>query len=244
MSTQRPAARTQGRTFDRALIGLEALAGLSVIAAIVGKTYGAASTLFFIIAGLAVAFTLFALIRVGTSWRDDTLDVVGRVRDVERETLEHEKMLLLHGIKELESDTAVGKVDARDYQYLRSTAEARAIEIIDKLRSDDARWLLEAERLVEKRLGKAGVRTNGSHGPALPSEPPQQIAPGVRLFFVRADGIEPADPACFDDREVEVRETDGRLSCIGCGAENDPSGRYCIQCGRPRRTQEREGQTA
>jgi hypothetical protein len=225
-----------GRGVDRALIAVEALAGVAVVAAIVGKAYGAAPTIFFALAGISLAFTVLVLVKMASAWSDETLDVVGRVRDVEREQLEHEKMLLLHGIKELEADAAVGKVDKRDYQYLRGTAESRAIEIIEKLKNDDARWMLEAERLVEKRLGRPSQKKNGS--------PPREIAKDVRLFFVRADGVEPADPLLFDDRDVEFGSKEGRITCTGCGSENEDSSLYCIGCGRPRAKAKREGATA
>jgi hypothetical protein len=214
-------AKTRAKTgVDRALLLIEVLAGIGVVAAIIGKTYGVAPTIFFVLVGFAASFTGWALVRSVTAWRDATLDLTHHVRDEERERLEHEKMILLQGIKELEADLGIGKVDQRDYTHLRRTAENRAIAIIEKLKDQDARWMQRAEALVAERLGKTvAVARSG--------------APVLKINWVAADSEaarkEPADVRVFDDRPVSL---DGQ--CGGCGAEALPAAKFCVQCGRPR----------
>ncbi|MEL7369904.1 MAG: hypothetical protein AAFN74_13380, partial [Myxococcota bacterium] len=137
---------------DRALIFVEVIVGLGVVAAIMGKTYGTAPTVIFLFCGLAATYTGYNMFRMLASLGDPTLEIQGRIADERRESMEYEKKLLLQGIKELEADYAVGKVDARDYQALRNTAEAKAVDIIAELKDDDAHWKKAAEALVEKRL--------------------------------------------------------------------------------------------
>ena len=151
---------------DRALVALEAVVGLAVVGAIVGKSYGAAPTLVFVFCGCAVAFSAFAIVRAGGALTDRTLDITGKVEDEAREALEHEKLLLLQGIKELEADYDIGKVAPEDYQHLRRTAEQRAKKIIDQLLKTDKRWLDEAQRLVEKRVGRTTALAAQAGGPA------------------------------------------------------------------------------
>ena len=147
-------ARGRGRRFDRALIVVEALVGAGVVMLVVGKSYGPASTVLFILAGLAVAMTAVFVARLFGALGDETLDIPGKTVDDERELLEHEKQLLLAGLKEFEADAATGKVDREDYEHLRKTAEARAIQIIRTLKEADAHWMARAEALVAERLGR------------------------------------------------------------------------------------------
>lgn len=215
-------AKTRAKSgVDRALLLVEVLAGLGVVAAIIGKTYGVAPTIFFILCSMAASFTGFMLVRSALAWNDATLDLTHQVRDEERDRLEHEKMLLLQGIKELESDLAIGKVDPRDYQHLRRTAENRAIAIIEKLKDQDSKWMARAQALIADRIGS---------GPA-----PQLAvaAAGPKISWVGVGSElalrEAADARVFDDRPVSL---DGQ--CSGCGAEAYPEARFCVACGRPR----------
>jgi hypothetical protein len=203
---------------NRILIALEALAGVGVVAAIVGKTYGPAPTVFFMLAALATAFAVYMMVKMGFAWNDESLDVEGKTRDTEREKLEMEKLLLLQGIKELEVDVASGKVDRRDYEYLRSTAEARAVDIIARLKDDDAHWKKEAERYFERKLGRAPIK--------MASDAPRPVAASV---------VEAADPKCFDDRSARFEAN----ACTACRQLNDADAHYCIGCGRPKEVEAR-----
>ena len=148
------AGHAQRRRPDRLIAIVEAAVGLGVVAIVVGRSYDAASTVMFVLCGLAAGMTGYFMVKMGHVLKDETLDVAGAVVDSETEALEEEKMLLLSGLKEFEADAAVGKVDADDYQHLKATAESRALHIIQSLKDRDAHFLQEAEALVSKRLGK------------------------------------------------------------------------------------------
>ncbi|MCK6549489.1 hypothetical protein L6R52_26860 [Myxococcota bacterium] len=231
------AVSTGGRRgADRALLIIEALAGIAVVAAIVGKAGGVAPTVFFVLTAVSVAYTGWVVIRAAAAWGDDTLDVVGKVRDSDREHLEQEKLILLQGIKELEADAAVGKVDARDYEYLRKTAEQRALTIIERIRDDDTKWMREAEALVRAKLGPA----RGVEGAALAASAAAAVAPApvvaaapVASAPVTIKGAV-ADARLFDDRAVVLSIVDGVAVCSACSAKSDADARFCTGCGRPR----------
>lgn len=223
---------TRGRFLDRSILLIEAVVGVAVVAAIIGKSYGFSSTLVFILCGLAAAFSGYVLVRMLSSLGDDTLEVTGRLEDEERAALEHEKYLLLQGIKELEADAAVGKVDAEDYQHLRETAERRALQIIHELNQSDQRWLEEAETYVARRLGRpvaAAKDAGGEPRPAEDSEAYKQQSLDERKRRKAFSGL-------FDDRPVEMTEKSAdRIQCGACETENELDARFCIGCGRPRK---------
>lgn len=218
MAQSAPSAKS---ALDRSLVAVEVLVAVAVVAAIVGKTYGAAPTAVFLVTGGAVAFTVFTVARMLGSLRDPTLDMVEKVEDEARAALEHEKLLLLQGIKELEADAAVGKVDPEDYKILRAKSEADALAIIQRIKAQDDKWLKAAEGLVERRLGAAAAAT--------PSAPTKKAAPAARpAAAVALDGL-------YDHRPVRFEPgASGVLVCAGCQTENTEDGRFCIGCGRPR----------
>ena len=225
MMTSAPShSRGPNRFGDRALVVIEVAVGLAVVAAVVGKAYGPAPTIVFLLSAVAMAFTLYVVVRMVTSLRDATLEVTGRTEDEERNALEHEKLLILQGIKELETDLATGKTDRADYAQLRRTAEARAIEIIQALRMSDERWRGRAERLVADRLGAEVLQGRSPGGP--------EIGP-TENATTRAQ--RPALPALFDLTPTAFHEREGRLICAHCNTDNDVDGRFCVGCGRPRR---------
>lgn len=250
MSTERTtASKTR---LDRAIVALEAIVGIGVVVAIVGKTYGMPATVSFVFVGISAAAAGYFLVRMTAALRDETLDVPGRVLDEDRERLEHEKLLLLQGIKEFEADAGVGKVDKADYDHLRKTAEARAVEIIRALKDSDARWLREAEVLVAERLGPEAARP-AVVAPAA-AAPAAAEAAGAAPVAASPGGVAVLEPVAavarpetrrimelaiaqvFDDRAVDFSLIgDGaELRCEGCSGTNDSDARYCIHCGRPR----------
>ncbi len=204
------------RALDRSLLLVEALVGVGVVVALVGKIYGPAPTLIFLLAGGALTFTGLAFTRGLAALRDRSLDAGERPRDERREALEEEKHLILQGIKELEADAAVGKVDPADYQHLRSTAERRALTIIGALKAIDDRRLAAAEALLAERLGQPAPRP-----PAVDAL--QASAPSRALAFA----------GLFDPRPVTLGLDGGAHACSGCAGKNDPDARFCIHCGRP-----------
>lgn len=219
------------RIGDRALIAVEALVGIAVVAAIVGKTYGAAPTLVFVLCGGAAAFTAYSMIRMFGSLSDRTLDVGGRIEDETRERLEHEKLLLLQGIKELEADYAIGKVAPEDYQHLRSSAERRALGIIEKLKASDAAWRVKAEQLVEKRVGRvAALEAKPDAG-----SPPVESTEAWKAEDRAARDERAAFSRLFDDRPSDLVVRGDEAICAACETKNDADARFCVGCGRPKK---------
>ena len=208
---------------------LEVAVGLAVVAAIMGKAYGPAPTIIFMLCGIAATYTGYNMFRMVGSLRDPTIDVQGRLQDERRDALEYEKRLLLQGIKELEVDYGVGKVDARDYASLRQTAESRALKIIAELRRDDVQWRERAADLIASKV--PGIIEKPVESPPSSEPSPGEPSPPPETD----DGPESAAPAgLFDDRPAVWRVEGDRMACTACGALNDHDGRFCQACGRPR----------
>lgn len=225
-------AARRGIGLDRALIAVEVIVGVAVVAVVVGKGYGAVATIAFVVCGAALAASAWFLVRMLTSLSDETLDVRGHMADSEREQLEHEKLLLLQGLKEFEADAATGKVDQADYAHLKRTAEARAVEIISALKASDAYWMERAGKMVEKRLGKPVAAPAAPKAAPVPAPTTAASAAATQLA---SSAWPAAAAACFDDTPVDFTAVEGELECSGCGGKNRLEARYCMHCGRPGR---------
>lgn len=209
----------------RIALFLEALVGLGVVAALLGRHYGPFPTLLFLFASVAVGFTGWMVARMFGSLGDPSLDVVGRVRNFEREKLEGEKALLLKGIKDLEIDFATRKMSEADYQRMRETAEARAVSIIRALRETDDRYRQAAERMVSEHLGVER-----------PESPTLDIRKGANQVAASLKtGTQPfAVAAIFAREPARLLPVDGGVRCEACETVSPAEARFCIGCGRPR----------
>lgn len=216
----------------RWILLLEGVIGFGVMVAIVSQTYGAFPSLTFGFTALSVAYTGWVVTRMLSSLADPTLEVGGRVRDYRRERLEGDKRLLLQGIKDLEIDYAVGKMEEAEYQNLLSSARSRAVEIIGRLQADDERWRAEAEKLLTGTAPASGgpAPSAASSEPARPA--PAPAAPQPRPPSVEADvRVFPREVAAFIPVAGE-----NLVTCEACGFENDADAHFCSGCGRARKT--------
>ncbi|MBX2813359.1 MAG: zinc ribbon domain-containing protein [Myxococcales bacterium] len=220
--------------YERALLIVEAIFGLGVVAVIIGTKYGAFPTINFIACALALAFTAWVFTRMVASVSDPTLQVTGRVRDYQRERLEDEKRLLLQGIKDLEADFATAKMNEAEYLRLRRSAETRAIAIIQELKATDEHWSHEAEKLVAVRTGRP-VPAKRKAAKSTKAEPtPAQAVTSSLSTKILSSTAPAADHRLFDDRQVVLKVSDDMLVCEACGYANDMDAYFCGGCGRPR----------
>jgi len=79
---------------------------------------------------------------------------------LEIERIDHERALAMQGLRELEFDHEMGKVDAADYQSLRASLENRALAAMTAL--DRARNL----PLQPRRIGSVAPLASSSRDPA------------------------------------------------------------------------------
>jgi hypothetical protein len=151
--------------------------------------------------GIVVALAAVALV----------LDPVlrpGRVRAAapaadEDDPLGHRKDLALAALKEIEFDRATGKLDDADYERMKATYTAEALEAIREV--EDAAAPVPQEPALAKRQVPAGVGASAEGGSADPAE------------------------ALIAAKRKAARS--GRKFCSECGAEMEGAGKFCVECG-------------
>lgn len=193
--------------------------GVVVVALLLAGRGGGVGFVVFFACGAAAVFTAWAVGRAVSSLRDPTLEGP-LTAEGNREALEHEKRLALLGLRELEADIAAGKVDPADADHLKRTAEQRALQLIHRLREDDATWRHRAEDLLQDEGLK--VEPERSQSPA-----PRPASPAAR------PSGPVADRRAFDERPAARVPVDGAHRCAGCEASVGAQDRYCGNCGRP-----------
>jgi len=122
----------------------------------------------------------------------------------ERERLEHQRALAVQGLRELEFDHEMGKLDEGDYAALKRTLEERALAAMAAL-----------ERLA------APAATNGA-APVSPN-PGGAAQPGS----FAGNGTAAVTPE-FDS---SIPHKDGVRFCPQCGGHLDRDARACSACG-------------
>jgi hypothetical protein len=120
---------------------------------------------------------------------------------------EHRKDLALAALKEIEFDREMGKLDDADYDHMKATYTAEALEAI---RAADA---AEAPVPLEPALAKRQV--------------PAGVAAGAGAVDATADD-DPAEALISAKRQAA---RSGRKFCSECGAELEGAGKFCVECG-------------
>ncbi|MGF1509421.1 MAG: hypothetical protein ACFB9M_07960 [Myxococcota bacterium] len=124
--------------------------GVAVAGAVIARLMGGPPAVFFLLCAAS------ALLVAATAWRAFTVhrDPTVTSREVmdERASLRYERDLALQAIKEIEADAAAGKIDQKDVEQLRASAEERALHLIRELRRREERAEASALRLAAKAL--------------------------------------------------------------------------------------------
>jgi len=127
-------------------------------------------------------------------------------RRPEFEALEHDRELAMQGLRELEFDHEMGKVDDRDYQELKRPLEDRALAAMSSIeRNARAARGAEARAMRDAQGGATTVRATpaGSSITVGAGAAASTIADGVRAAFC---------PRCG------VRAGSGYRFCAACGS--------------------------
>jgi len=163
-----------------------------------------------LVIGIVVALGAVALVLGPLVWP-------GRPRpaepplEAEDDPREHRKDLALAALKEIEFDRAMGKLDDADYERMKATYTAEALEAI---RAADVAAAEAAPVPQEPALAKlratAAVGSGGAlPGAALPADDPAEALIAAKRKAARG----------------------GRRFCSACGAELEGAGKFCVECG-------------
>jgi hypothetical protein len=173
----------------------------------------------FTAAGVGVAALRTVGPLTGTAAPDVPQVVGGRTRAA----LEREKSLVLRSIKELEFDSAMGKLSEKDFSEMSARLRARAARLMRELDAG-TNYRGEIEKELARRLGAAPLQT----APAAGKEP------GAATASQPEYGA--SQEAAYAASEASDAEPEGSLpsaaSCASCGTLNDPDARFCKSCGQ------------
>lgn len=133
------------------------------------------------------------------------------------------KRMLLRALKDLESELAVGKIDAKDYAVLSDRFRKEIKDLMREMDDSIEPHVKKAEELVQKHFSKIGLSGEPFRNPGKAGQ-------------AKARALEVDDALPESDREDEASAKapdDGRIrvSCSACGASNEPDARFCKGCG-------------
>ena len=124
-----------------------------------------------------------------------------------RLALEREKALTLRSIKELEFDSAMGKLSPKDFEEMGGRLRARAIAVMKQLDEGGSAYREIIERELSARMGAA----IGDRSFRLQPEPAKAIGEAKASPYVRPQ-VAPG-------------------TCASCGTANDHDAAFCKRCG-------------
>lgn len=135
------------------------------------------------------------------------------------------KRMLLRALKDLESELAVGKIDAKDYAVLSDRYRKEIKDLMREMDDSIEPHVKKAEELVHKHFAKIGLSGEPFRNPGTAGQPKP-----------RALDVDDALAAEEDAPrgQTEAKTTDDgkvRVSCGSCGASNEPDARFCKGCG-------------
>ena len=141
---------------------------------------------------------------------------------------QHEHALAVQGLRELEFDREMGKLSDGDYESLRASLQARALQAMSSIEKfkDQERAANLAAVTVRPKLREAAAIADEIAAMSKPKPAAIPIAPGM------------SNPAPVAAPRAAVAEIAGARRiryCPQCGTRTTPSGNFCGECGAPLR---------
>jgi hypothetical protein len=158
-----------------------------------------------LVIGVVVALGAVALVLGPIVW-PGPIRPVEAPDEPEDDPREHRKDLALAALKEIEFDRATGKLDDADYERMKATYTAEALDAIRA--ADAAAAPVPAEPALARRQVAAGV--------------------GAGAAAERATAGDPVEALIAAKRKAAQG---GRRFCGECGAELEGVGKFCVECG-------------
>ncbi len=151
-------------------------------------------------------------------------------QDLELDHWEHEHALAVQGLRELQFDREMGKLSDADYDSLRASLEARALQAMSAIEK-----FQEQERAAN--LAAVTVRPKLREAAAIADEIAAMSRPQPAIPIVSGLGsIAPPAPAP-SPRTATAEIAGGRRVrfCPECGMRAPMAGNFCGECGTPLR---------
>lgn len=151
---------------------------------------------------------------------------------------EERKRAVLRALKDLEYERGVGKISEEDYAELVARYRADAKALLRALEAQDEDARARAERLVARRLRKAGLEGSVTQPEAEPEPSADRAGTTPEGDPEPTDAAADSQPAVAVARDAKPSPASTpargpRRRCSECEARNDLDARFCKKCGAP-----------
>lgn len=140
------------------------------------------------------------------------------------DALANRKKMLLRALKDLESEQAVGKIDAKDYGILSSRYREEIKDLMREMDESIEPHVTAAELALRKHLAKVGLVGD-------PFRAPGKAAQAKDEALERDETRDETD----DEADGETEDTDApapsRPVCTACSTSNEIDAKFCKSCG-------------
>lgn len=222
MSEAAPSARSDEQRIAR-LVTLGLPAATIAAAMAVGFTFGAATSILVVAAGLllGVIALLWASLRILSG--DAPLSPEVEALDMAEggDALLSRKKMLLRALKDLENERAIGKIETDDFEQVSQTYREELKTVLRLIDEALAPHRGLAEQAVRAHLDAAGL---GAEAATPKKAKAKKATP-------KSDAQAPEAPASNESGTNEATADRGaRLACPKCGASNEPDAKFCKEC--------------
>jgi hypothetical protein len=152
--------------------------------------------------------------------------------------LEEQKRAVLRALKDLESEHAIGKIDAEDYALLSQRYRDEAKAILRKLDTAVEAYRGEAEALAMLHLRERGIeRTTQPVSNVNTAAAAAEAPTATSATASTASGSTVlANPSVQPEPSVSTPTSDptaaaARRTCAACSTSNEPDAKFCKSCG-------------
>ncbi len=195
-------------------------------AAVVGSILSAGPALLVLAAGILLGtIALFwASLRTLTGDAPLAEELEHASFSASNDALANRKRMLLRALKDLESEQAVGKIDAKDYGILSSRYREEIKDLMREMDESIEPHVKAAELALRKHLAKVGLVGD-------PFRAPGKAAQAKDEALERDETRDETD----DEADGETEDTDApvpsRPVCTACSTSNELDAKFCKSCG-------------
>lgn len=205
-------------------------------AAVVGSILSAGPALLVLAAGILLGtIALFwASLRTLTGDAPLAEELEHASFSASNDALANRKKMLLRALKDLESEQAVGKIDAKDYGILSSRYREEIKDLMREMDESIEPHVKAAERALQKHLAKVGLVGD-------PFRAPGKAAQAKDEALERDETPNPTDDRTDDETDHETEDdapqVTSRPVCTACSTSNEIDAKFCKSCGATLATQ-------
>jgi len=153
------------------------------------------------------------------------------------DALANRKKMLLRALKDLESEQAVGKIDAKDYGILSSRYREEIKDLMREMDESIEPHVKAAERALQKHLAKVGLVGDPFRAPGKAAQAKDEA---LERDETRRETTDDETDDETDETEDDESNVASRPVCTACSTSNEIDAKFCKSCGATLATQTTE----